>query len=114
MKLTEQITIVKLLISELKDGIEGYDVNSEVYDPEYWNYDVEQGELLLKFLTRQKENSPQIYCIEVGRGGVGEEDMVIHQEFVGEPTREEVLHFIEGQDVGYDDNYCNFSFRPIG
>jgi hypothetical protein len=55
-----------------------------------------------------------IYCIEVKRGGIGEEDMNIHQHFDVEPTRDEVLKFIEAQDIGYEDNYCKFEFYPVG
>ena len=55
-----------------------------------------------------------LYCIEVGRGGIGEEDMVIHQEFETAPTRDEVLKFIEDEDCGYDDDYCKFNYYAVG
>ena len=54
-----------------------------------------------------------LYCIEVSRGGVGEEDMVLHHEFKKEPTRGDVLTFIEEEDVGYDDLYCRFTYYEI-
>lgn len=55
-----------------------------------------------------------LYCIEVKRGGIGEEDLVMHQNFPQEPTREEILNFISECDVGYDDDYCKFEYYPVG
>ena len=55
-----------------------------------------------------------IYCIEVNRGGIGEENMTMHHKFETEPTRDEVLKFIDDQDVGYNDDYCKFEYYPVG
>tara|TARA_R100001244_G_scaffold124761_1_gene94652 strand:+ start:2017 stop:2190 length:174 start_codon:yes stop_codon:yes gene_type:complete len=55
----------------------------------------------------------KLYCIEISRGGVGEEDMVAHA-ILKDPDREEVLEYIVALDVGYDDNYCKFDYYPVG
>jgi hypothetical protein len=54
-----------------------------------------------------------LYCIEVNRAGIGEENCVLHHKFDKEPTREEVLKIIEDEDIGYDDDYCDFDFYLI-
>lgn len=54
-----------------------------------------------------------LYCIEIDRGGIGEEDMVLHHNFETEPTREDVLKVIEDEDCGYDDNYCRFHYYRV-
>lgn len=59
------------------------------------------------------KNKFTLYCIEIDRGGIGEEDMVIHEHFEREPTREEVLKVIEELDCGYDDNYCKFEYYKL-
>jgi len=53
------------------------------------------------------------YCIEVDRGGIGEENMVLHQEFDKEPTRAEIIVFLENEDCGYDDDYCKLYFYQV-
>jgi hypothetical protein len=55
-----------------------------------------------------------LYCIEVDRSGLPEEDMVLHHTFEKKPTREEVLKVIEDEDCGYDDNYCRFNYYQVG
>ena len=55
-----------------------------------------------------------LYCIEVKRGGIGEEDMNLHEYFEEKPTRSEVLAFIDSEDIGYDDMYCKFNYYPVG
>lgn len=55
-----------------------------------------------------------IYCIEVIRGGIGEENFNMHVEFDTEPTREEVLNLILDEDCGYDDKYCKFEYYKVG
>ena len=54
-----------------------------------------------------------LYCIEVDRSGLPEEDMVLHHRFEKEPTREEVKKVIEDEDCGYDDNYCRFDYYRV-
>ena len=54
-----------------------------------------------------------LYCIEVDRGGICEEDMVLHCNFDKEPTRDEVLKLIIDEDCGYDDNYCKFEYYIV-
>lgn len=54
-----------------------------------------------------------LYCIEVDRGGICEENCVLHHRFDKEPTREEVLQVIEDEDMGYDDEYCDFNFYLV-
>lgn len=54
-----------------------------------------------------------IYCIEIERGGIGEEDVVLHRKFDKEPTREEILKIIEEEDMGYDDEYCDFEYYQV-
>lgn len=55
-----------------------------------------------------------LYCIEVNRGGIGEENMTMHHNFEKEPTRNDVLKFIDDEDVGYDDMYCKFIYYKVG
>ncbi len=55
-----------------------------------------------------------LYCIEVDRSGIVEENMVIHQQFINKPSREDVLKFLLEQDIGYDDRYCSFEYHRVG
>ena len=55
-----------------------------------------------------------IYCIEVERGGIGEEDMVMHHNFEKEPTREEIIQLIKDEDCGWQDGYCDVDFYKVG
>lgn len=69
-----------------------------------------------KFMSSEKYKeltSIKNYCIEVDRGGIGEEDLTIHQQFTGSPTREEIIKFLESEDVGYDNDYCEFDFYQV-
>lgn len=54
-----------------------------------------------------------LYCIEVDRSGLPEEDMVLHQTFDKEPTRAEVKKIIEDEDCGYNDDYCSFDYYQV-
>ncbi len=54
-----------------------------------------------------------IYCIVVERGGIGEEDVVLHKKFDTEPTREEIIEIIKHEDIGYDENFCRYNFYRI-
>lgn len=54
-----------------------------------------------------------IYCIEVERGGIGEEDIVLHEKFDTEPTKEDVLKFIEKEDIGFSEDYCRYKFYRV-
>lgn len=54
-----------------------------------------------------------IYCIEIERGGIGEEDIVLHKTFDKEPSYEDVQNWIMEQDMGYDKNYCSFDFYRV-
>ena len=54
-----------------------------------------------------------LYCIEIDRGGIGEEDMVLHHNFETEPTREDVLKVIKDEECNYDDNYCKFHYYRV-
>lgn len=58
-------------------------------------------------------DSDSLYCIEVGRGGIGEEDLVVHLRFRKEPKRSEVVKEIIDLDIGYDDNYCKLNYYKI-
>lgn len=49
-----------------------------------------------------------IYCIELDRGGIGEEDMVLHHNFGQPPTKKEILKLIEDEDIGWQDGYCSY------
>lgn len=60
-----------------------------------------------------KPDKNMLYCIEVDRGGIGEENCTFHTKFEKEPTREEIVKFLEDEDVGYDDNYCAFNFYQV-
>lgn len=53
------------------------------------------------------------YCIEVNRSGICEENVVIHEEFESKPTKEQVVAFLESEDIGYDDNYCKFDIYEV-
>ena len=55
-----------------------------------------------------------IYCFNVDRGGICEENMTLHYTLEKEPTREEVLKMIEDEDCGYDDDYCKFDYYQVG
>lgn len=54
-----------------------------------------------------------LYCIEVLRGGIGEENCILHRKFDKEPTRKEILQIIEDEDIGYDDDYCDVDFYQV-
>jgi hypothetical protein len=54
-----------------------------------------------------------MYCIEIERGGIGEEDCVLHHDFENKPTRQEVEDWIKTQDIGYDKDYCDFEFYEV-
>lgn len=54
-----------------------------------------------------------LYCIEIDRGGIGEEDMVLHHNFETKPTREDVLKVIKDEECNYDDNYCKFNYYQV-
>lgn len=54
-----------------------------------------------------------LYCVEVDRGGIGEESIVMHHQFESKPTREEVLKIIMGEDIGYDEMYCKFEYYQV-
>lgn len=47
-----------------------------------------------------------LYCIEVDRSGLPEEDMVLHVNFNAKPTKEEVFKLLEDEDIGWDKDYC--------
>lgn len=55
----------------------------------------------------------KIYCIELERGGIGEEDLTLHHGFEKEPTKQEVLDYIMSQDIGFDEKYCEFNFYHV-
>lgn len=55
----------------------------------------------------------KIYCIELERGGIGEEDMILHHGFEKEPTRQEVLDYVMKQDVGFDEKHCRLTFYHV-
>ena len=54
-----------------------------------------------------------IYCIEVDRGGIGEENMVLHYKFDKEPTKEKIVELVKDEDCGYVDGYCDVKFYRI-
>ena len=54
-----------------------------------------------------------LYCIEVDRSGIGEENWVIHHKFEKEPTIYEIIQIIKDEDIAYDDDYCNFEFYRV-
>ena len=54
-----------------------------------------------------------IYCIEVDRSGLPEENMVLHHNFDKEPTRDEVKKVIKDEDCGYNDTYCSFNYYRV-
>lgn len=54
-----------------------------------------------------------IYCIEIDRSGLPEENMVVHENFKEEPTREDVLKVIDELDCGYNDAYCRFKYYRV-
>jgi len=69
-----------------------------------------------KFMLSDKYKeltSVKNYCIEVDRVGIGEENLTMHQQFTGLPTREEIIKFLESEDIGYDDDYCKFDCYPV-
>lgn len=55
-----------------------------------------------------------LYCVEVDRSGLPEENMVLHYSFDKEPTREEIVKkIIDEEDCGYDDRYCDIEFYKV-
>lgn len=52
-----------------------------------------------------------LYCIEVEREL--EEKCVLHKEFKEEPSREDILAFIEEQDLNYDDDYGRINYYEV-
>ena len=55
-----------------------------------------------------------IYCIEIDRRGIAEEDMVHHCDFDKEPSRTEILEEVYSLDCGYDDKYCKINYNRVG
>lgn len=55
----------------------------------------------------------RLYCIEVDRSGICEENVVIHCTFSSAPTRKDVSGVIIDEDIGYDDDYCMFEYYPL-
>ena len=53
------------------------------------------------------------YCIEVSRGGIGEEDCVLHHKFSSPPTKEDIEAYLISEDIGYDSKYCSYDCYPI-
>lgn len=53
------------------------------------------------------------YCIEVSRGGIGEEDCVLHHKFSSLPTKEDIEAYLISEDIGYDPKYCSYDFYQI-
>lgn len=53
-----------------------------------------------------------IYCIEIQREL--EEMMVEHVHYDHEPTRKEILEYIETLDCGYDDKYGKIEWYKVG
>ena len=58
-------------------------------------------------------NSAPNYCIEVRRGGIGEEDCVLHHRFSSPPTKEDIEAYLISEDIGYDSKYCSYDFYQI-
>ena len=58
-------------------------------------------------------NAPINYCIEVSRGGIGEEDCVLHHKFANPPTKEDIEAYLISEDIGYDSKYCSYDFYQI-
>mgnify|MGYP006935498235 FL=1 len=52
-----------------------------------------------------------LYCIEITREI--EEFMVQHKKFDHEPTREEILAYVDTLDCGYDDNYGKINYYRV-
>lgn len=55
-----------------------------------------------------------IYCVEVDRRGIAEEDVVLHYDFENIPTRDEIVKLLLDEDMGYDDRYCKFDYYRVG
>lgn len=53
------------------------------------------------------------YCIEVRRGGIGEEDCVLHHKFSSPPTKEDIEAYLISEDIGYDPKYCSYDCYQI-
>ena len=54
-----------------------------------------------------------MYCVEVDRSGIQEENVVIHYEFEKVPTREDIVKLLFEEDMGYDDYYCKIDYYRI-
>lgn len=55
-----------------------------------------------------------LYCIELKRGGIGEEDVVLHEHFDKTPTKKEVIEYIKDLDYGWQDGYCDVDYYKVG
>ena len=53
-----------------------------------------------------------LYCIEIQRES--EEMCVRHNRWKNPPSPADVLAFIEGEDLNYDDNYGKFHYYLVG
>jgi hypothetical protein len=53
------------------------------------------------------------YCIIIERGGIGEEDCVLHEEFDTTPTHEQIEDIIYDADIGFKKDYCRFSYYIV-
>lgn len=42
-----------------------------------------------------------------------EDPMIKHKKFENEPTRDEILKFIDTLDCGYDDNYGKINYYKV-
>lgn len=68
----------------------------------------------VELVAEMSNLSPWIkVCVEVDRSGIVEENLVRHYEFNVEPTREEILALLNAEDIGYDDEYCSFTFYKV-
>lgn len=65
------------------------------------------------YTESETESTGVLYCIEVDRSGLPEENMVIHHTFNKEPTREEVKQVVIDEDCGYNDTYCKFEYYRV-
>lgn len=57
------------------------------------------------------QKTSSTWCIEITREC--EDVMVMHQNFESEPTREDILRYVETLDCGYDDKYGEINYYKI-
>ena len=55
-----------------------------------------------------------IYCVEVDRSGLCEENVTFHLNLKKEPTRDEIVKAVEDEDIGFSEEWCRIEYYKVG